>query len=123
MAINQCNLSVFIKTILKLLYAFISVTTQLSLFLIIESYLIAGIEFGGRCSARVQTAESSNTQLHHITLFPVQSRLGLDHPDTGDVHGHIYTVRRRFSAQRAGLQHQKIEKLRPKSDRNNRLNR
>lgn len=45
--------------------------------------------------ARVQAPVAPRAQMDHPALLPFQGRLGLAHPDPGDVHGHLHALRRR----------------------------
>jgi hypothetical protein len=74
---------------------------------IVIVFLAAGVVAGRRRPTRIQTAESQDTQLDDFALFAVQSRLGLDHTDTGDVHCDIHALRRCFFTERARQQQEK----------------
>ena len=53
-------------------------------------------------------------------LFALQSRLGLDCPFVGHLHGHLHALRRRFPSQRVRLQQQKEQGVRRRSYRHHR---
>ena len=81
----------------------------------LNTFLIPGAIFGSRRPSGIQIAEPSHPQLDDFALLTVQSGVGLDNFNLGDVHGHLHALRGGLPPQRAGLQLQEIEEVRRRS--------